>query len=74
MLCHVCNKVVFALFCKFGVNIMKHPVCIRVTYVTQQNLHNVLAYSIFFVCDLLGNNQAQIPKIINIDQGEMSHA
>ena len=29
--------------------VLKHPVCIRVTYVTQQNLHNLLAYSIFFL-------------------------
>ena len=28
--------------------VLKHPVCIRVTYVTQQNLHNLLAYSIIF--------------------------
>ena len=29
---------------------------------------------IFFLGEQLGYNQVQIPKIINIDQGEMPHA
>ena len=72
------NKAVLALFCKYGVIVMfslraprmhtghicdptKSPKCISIF---KKNVW----------VDILGNNQVQIPKIINIDQGEMSHA
>ena len=40
------NKVVLALFCKYGVIVMfsRTPYAYG-SYVTQQNLHNLLAYS-----------------------------